>query len=148
MADFCSLAQMCYAGRGTTAITDRSNQRSDPSHLKSLPEKSKPMLRVDLKAKISMAQWNGMNSFLNIKWTYFSWAQLHSYLWLYENWRNVSWCDHKQNVKVQKNMACTAIYFCFNSKKIRLSVKCMPKLEIVFGFSDTTTLIICTQNSR
>ena len=33
------------------------------------------------------------------------------------------------------------------SKKIRLSVKCMPKLEIVFGFSDTTTLIICTQNS-
>ena len=62
-----SLAQMCYAGRGTTAITDRSNQRSDPSHLKSLPEKSKPMLRVDLKAKISMAQWNGMNSFLNIK---------------------------------------------------------------------------------
>ena len=81
MADFCTLAQMCYAGRGTTAITDRSNQRSDPSHLKSLPEKSKPMLRVDLKAKISMAQWNGMNSFLNIKWTYFSWAQL---LWLYE----------------------------------------------------------------
>ena len=99
MADFCSLAQMCYAGRGTTAITDRSNQRSDPSHLKSLPEKSKPMLRVDLKAKISMAQWNGMNSFLNIKWTYFSWAQLHSYLWLYENWRNVSWCDHKQKFK-------------------------------------------------
>ena len=48
----------------------RSNQRSDPSHLKSLPENSKPMLRVDLKAKISMAKlvWHKHNRAKSFFW--------------------------------------------------------------------------------
>ena len=52
-------------------------------------------------------------------------------------------------LKSRKNMATMyVLQFIFAySKKIRLCVKCMPKLEIVFGFSDTTTIILVKMKS-